>query len=103
MGASKLSTFEAWDEGLEDLDAVVLAVADQDLPVTHNGDALQALELSRARTPATERAQERSVGMEDLDAVVAGVADEDVALVVNGDAPAAEHKNESLRWQQRVE
>lgn len=75
------------DQFSEDLDAVVLSVAHKDVAVGHNGDALKALELPVAGSPASEGPQESAVGVEDLNSVVAAVRHKNVILVVDSDAP----------------
>lgn len=66
---------------------MVLAVADEDVARAGDGDALEALELSVARAPRAEGAQESAVRVEDLDAIVARVGYADVPLIVYSYTP----------------
>lgn len=69
---------------------MVLPVADQYVPVGHDGHSFQTLELPVSRPPAAERPQEAAVRIEYLYPVVPGVAYDDVALVVHCYSPAEE-------------
>jgi len=61
---------------------VVLAIADQDVAVRHDGHALESFELRVAGAPGTEGLQEAAVRIEDLNAAVCGLV-EPTKLPVN--------------------
>jgi len=63
---------------------VILAIADQDVAVRHDGHALESFELRVAGAPGAEGLQEAAVRIEDLNAVVARIGHEYVALIVHG-------------------
>ncbi len=73
--------------GLEDLDAVVFSVTNNNVSRGRDGNPFQSFEFARPRSPATKLSQESSLRREDLDPVVARVPDKDVALVVHCHAP----------------
>lgn len=66
---------------------MVLTVAHENVPVRHDGDSLEPLELGIARAPGAEGSQKAAIGMEDLDAVVARVGHADVTLIVHRHTP----------------
>ena len=68
----------------EDLNSMILPVADDDVAVGEDGDAFQSFELAVAGSPSAEGSDERSIGTEDLDAIVTRIGNDDVALVVHG-------------------
>jgi len=74
---------------LEDLNAVVLLVADVDEPEAVGADAPRVVELPVRVALAAERAEELAAGIEDLDAVVVAVRDDELADAVDGDAGEA--------------
>lgn len=71
---------------------MVLAIAHDDIPSTHDSDAFQPLELAISRPPRPESPQEGAIRMKDLNAVVAGVSHYDVALVVYCYTPGKRRK-----------
>lgn len=78
----------------EDLYAMVLTIAHQNIAIRHNGNPFEPLELGVAGTPRAKCTQETSIRMENLYAIIARIRHADVALVVNGHAPV--HKVERL-------
>ena len=75
---------------LEQLDAVVSEVDDDDDAVRRDADTGRPVELRQARPRRAELTEEVAVRLEHLDAVVARVGDDDVALLVDGDSLRAE-------------
>src|SRR5437667_329414 len=68
------------------LDAVVVAVADEDVPAPIHGDATGIVELPVPAAHATPLAEEAAAVRELLNAIVAGVCDKDVRARIGGDA-----------------
>ena len=66
---------------------MIFSVAHEDIPVGHDCDSLEALELRVSSAPAAEGAQEGALRVENLDAIIAAVSNEDEALVVHCHAP----------------
>ena len=79
--------FEEIAVAIEDLDAVVLAVADDDAPALIHPDVVQQGELAGAGALLAPRVQQLAVGAELVDAVAAvAVGDEHVAVGRDGEA-----------------
>lgn len=77
---------------------MVLTVAHENVPVRHDGDSLEPLELGIARAPGAEGSQKAAIGMEDLDAVVARVGHTDVTLIIHRHTPVKRvKKNKNKR------
>lgn len=70
---------------------MVLSIANQNVAVGHDRNALQPFEFGIAGAPRAERPQKAAVRMENLDAIVAGIGHADEALIVDGHATGYEN------------
>lgn len=66
---------------------MILSIADQNVAVRHDCDALETLEFCVARAPGTKSSQKASIWMEDLDSVVPGIGHANIPKFVDSDAP----------------
>lgn len=74
-------------EKSEHLNAMILAIADDDVTGRCDGNTLQTLEFTVTATPSAKRLEERPLRAEYLYSVVARVGDHDVTLVIDSDTP----------------